>query len=91
MVAYMWILLERLYDAHLSFQMTVVCMEFVAWLRKETGFSTDEARSIRCLCMRENFWKEVGVIVIVVTPIYRILRMTDMEGSTLGLLTHFMR
>ena len=30
--AYMWVLLERLYDVHPSLQMTVVCPEFVAWL-----------------------------------------------------------
>ena len=30
-------------------------------------------------------------LVIACTPIYRALRMTDMEGATLGLLTHFMR
>lgn len=30
-------------------------------------------------------------MVIVVTPFYRVLRMTDCEGSTLGLLTHFFR
>ena len=30
-------------------------------------------------------------MVIVVIPFYRVLRMTDCEGSTLGLLTHFFR
>ena len=37
------------------------------------------------------FWTEVEAIVKAVTPIYKVLRMTDMEGFTLGLLTHFMR
>ena len=89
--AYMWLLLERLYDVHATLQVTVVCPDFVAWLREETGTSADEARAIQRLCMRESFWTEVRGIVIAVTPIYRVLRMTDMEGSTLGLLTHFMR
>ena len=71
--------------------MTLVCPEFIAWLQEETGPGVDEARSIQRLCMRESFWKEVRAIVIAVTPIYKVLRMTDMEGSTLGLLTHFMR
>ena len=89
--AYVWLLLERLYDVHPSLQMTLVCPEFIAWLQEETGPGVDEARSIQRLCMRESFWKEVRAIVIAVTPIYKVLRMTDMEGSTLGLLTHFMR
>ena len=81
--AYMWLLLERLYDVHPSLQMTLVCPEFIAWLQEETGPGVDEARSIQRLCMRESFWKEVRAIVIAVTPIYKVLRMTDMEGSTL--------
>ena len=86
--AYMWILLERLHDVHPSLRMTLVCPEFLAWLQEETGPGVDEARSIQRICMRESFWKEVEAIV---KAIYKVLRMTDMEGSTLGLLTHFMR
>lgn len=89
--AYTWLLLERLYDVHPSLQMTVVSPDFLAWLREESDTSADAGRAIQRLCMKEDFWKEVRGIVIAVTPIYRVLRMTDMEGSTLGLLTHFMR
>ena len=41
--------------------------------------------------LNEEFWVRVRAIVIAVTPFYRTLRMTDMEGATMGLLVHFMR
>ena len=83
--AYMWVLLERLIDVQPALQMTVVCPEFVAWLREETMSGQEEARSIQCLCMRERFWNEAKAIVIVCTPIYKGLWMMDMEGAPLGL------
>ena len=42
-------------------------------------------------CLRERFWESVRGIVIAMTPFYRVLRMTDMEGATLGLFVHFFR
>ena len=51
----------------------------------ETSTSQQDAKTIECLCLKETFWQDVRVLVIAVTPLYKVLRMTDMEGSTLGL------
>ncbi|KAI5082086.1 hypothetical protein GOP47_0001829 [Adiantum capillus-veneris] len=40
--------------------------------------------------IQEEFWQEVKGLAMVVLPLYKVLRMTDMEGSTIGLLYHFM-
>ena len=51
----------------------------------------EHAKAMQHFCLQEEFWHSVRSIVIAMTPFYRVLRMTDMEGSTLGLLVHFYR
>ena len=85
--AYMWLLLERLFDVKNSLRMTVVSPAWNAW--EDAG--TQEARDMSIQVLNESFWEQVRGIFIAVTPLYRVLRMTDMEGATLGLLLHFMR
>ncbi|MCO5614576.1 hypothetical protein L7F22_068859 [Adiantum nelumboides] len=88
--AAMWLLLERLYDVQNKLQKTVVSDEFKEWLEGETTTSQQEAKAIQRLCLKEEFWQEVKGLVIAILPLYKVLRMTDMEGSTIGLLHHFM-
>ncbi|KAH7293828.1 hypothetical protein KP509_28G044500 [Ceratopteris richardii] len=52
---------------------------------------TVESKSIQRLCLDESFWDSVKAILSVITPIYKVLCMTDCDGATLGLLIHIMR
>ncbi|MCO5587862.1 hypothetical protein L7F22_041814 [Adiantum nelumboides] len=88
--AAMWLLLERLYGVQNKLQKTVVSDEFKEWLEGETTTSQQEAKAIQRLCLKKEFWQEVKGLVIAILPLYKVLRMTDMEGSTIGLLHHFM-
>ncbi|KAH6557929.1 hypothetical protein KP509_1Z085900 [Ceratopteris richardii] len=53
--------------------------------------SLEESKSIQRLCLDESFWDSMKAILSVITPIYKVLHMTDCEGATLGLLIHIMR
>ncbi|MCO5612202.1 hypothetical protein L7F22_066464 [Adiantum nelumboides] len=59
-------------------------------MEHESTAVQQDAKAVQRLCLKEDFWNDVKAIVIVVTPLYKVLRMTDMEGSTLGLLYHMM-
>ena len=83
----MWLLLERLYDVRASLRQTVVSTLWNEWDEHDS----DKAKAMQGLCLNESFWQKVRVIVIAVTPLYKVLRMTDCEGSTLGVLVHFFR
>ncbi len=85
--AYLWLLLERLYDVKLALRQTVVSTMWTEWEES----SLDSSKEMQRLIFNEEFWERVRAIVIMITPLYRVLRMTDMEGATLGLLVHFMR
>lgn len=89
--ATMWIFLERLYEVQEKLQMIVISNKFKGWMEGETRAVSDQAKAIQRLCLRESFWKDMKGIVVVVTPLYKVLRMTDKEGATLGLLYHFMK
>lgn len=85
--AYMWLLLERLYDVNSPLRQTVVSTMWNEW--DESG--SDEAKEMQRQILNEEFWVRVRAIVVAVTPYYRTLHMTDMEGATIGFLIHFMR
>ncbi|MCO5594444.1 hypothetical protein L7F22_048474 [Adiantum nelumboides] len=85
--AYLWLLLERLYDVKLALRQTVVSTMWTEWEES----SLDSSKEMQRIIFNEEFWERVRAIVIMITPLYRVLRMTDMEGATLGLLVHFMR
>lgn len=85
--AYLWLLMERLYDVKMALRQTMVSTMWNEWEES----SSDSAKDMQRLCFNEAFWERVRAIVIIITPLYRVLRMTDMEGATLGLLVHFMR
>ncbi|MCO5606723.1 hypothetical protein L7F22_060913 [Adiantum nelumboides] len=86
----MWLLLERIYDVQNKLQKTVVSDEFKEWLEGEMTTSQQEAKAIQRLCLKEEFSQEVKGLVIAILPLYKVLRRIDMEGSTIGLLHHFM-
>ncbi|KAH7420572.1 hypothetical protein KP509_13G012700 [Ceratopteris richardii] len=88
--AYMWIVLERLVDVQNKIQKTMVSDEFKEWLEAENSESKQEAKTIQRLTLKEEFWAAIKGVVVATLPIYKVLRMTDMEGSTMGLLYHFM-
>ncbi|MCO5610561.1 hypothetical protein L7F22_064800 [Adiantum nelumboides] len=52
--------------------------------------SQEDAKAVQRLCLREEFCDQVKGLVVVILPLYKALRMTDMEGATIGLLYHFM-
>ena len=85
--AYMWLVLERLYEVKSALRQTVVSSLWNDWEEHDT----EEAKAMQRFCLREGFWTRVRAIVIAMTPFYRVLRMTDCEGSTMGLLVHFFR
>ena len=85
--AYIWLLLERLYDVRTPLRQTVVSTMWNEWDES----NTDDAKEMQRAFLNEEFWQRVRAVVIAITPFYRVLRMTDMEGATLGVLIHFMR
>ena len=85
--AYTWLLLDRLLEVKPFLRQCVVSTMWNEW--DESG--SQEARDMQRQCLNEAFWVRAWAIVIAITPYYRALRMTDMEGATLGLLVHFMR
>ncbi|MCO5610560.1 hypothetical protein L7F22_064799 [Adiantum nelumboides] len=88
--AAMWLLFERLYDVRNKLKQTVVSDEFKEWMEEEPTGSQEDAKAVQCLCLGEEFWDKVKGLVVVILPLYKALRMTDMEGATIGLLYHFM-
>ncbi|KAH7422354.1 hypothetical protein KP509_12G005100 [Ceratopteris richardii] len=54
-------------------------------------YGLEEFKRIQKICLEENFWESIKVILGAITLIYKVLRMMDCEGATLVLLVHFMR
>ena len=84
--AYMFIVLERLIRVHSSLIRTIACQEWLAWSDKDTP----KATTFRLNVLNESWWQEAEALVKSLTPFYTVLRITDMEGSTLGLLYEYM-
>ncbi|KAH7282747.1 hypothetical protein KP509_35G045900 [Ceratopteris richardii] len=59
---------------------TVVSEEFKEWLDGEPIAQQQEAKAMQRLCLKESFWRSVHGLVIAILPLYKVLRMTDMEG-----------
>ena len=84
--AYMFIVLERLLRVRPSLIHTIACQEWLAWSDKDTL----KAITFRFNVLNESWWQEVEALVKILTPFYIVLHITDMEGSTLGLLYEYM-
>jgi len=64
----------------------VVSSEWVEW----SDSTLSESIRVQRACLDPSFWMDVQAIVTALKPLFIVLRVTDMEGSTLGLLHHFM-
>ena len=84
--AYMFIVLERLLRVRRELVRTVYSNEWLEWDERESP----KARAFVHNVMREEWWEEVEGLLQTLNPIYTVLRITDMEGSTIGLLYEYM-
>ena len=82
----MFIVLERLIRVRPNLIRTINCEEWLAW----DDISTPKFLAFRRNVFNETWWAEAEALVKSLTPIYTVLRITDMEGSTLGLLYEYM-
>lgn len=82
--AYMYLVLERLHCVYDALRQTVVDS---AW-RDMHRVDTEPVRYVQRKVLDESWWIEVGALSLALKPMYVLLRATDMEGSTLGLLYH---
>lgn len=82
----MFIVLERLLKVHANLRQLVVSNEWAQW-----GPSQEpKAKRFELDVLSSTFWDEARSIVVGLQPIYTVLRLTDREGCTLGLLYEFM-
>jgi hypothetical protein len=85
--AYMFIVLERLHTMRDSLRQAVVSPLWVQW----NDSDLPESQRVQRACLDFSLWSDVQAIVTSLRPLFVLLRMTDMEGCTLGLLYHFMQ
>ena len=84
---YMFLVLERLLKIHPSLQQTVVSDAWREWDESKI----EESNHIKNLVLGDNnFWKGAENIILDFQPIFFVLRITDCEGCTMGLLYMFM-
>ncbi|KAH7288020.1 hypothetical protein KP509_31G007900 [Ceratopteris richardii] len=76
--AYMWIVLSCLLEIRIPLRQTVVSPPWNDWDES----SLEESKSMQRLCLDEEFWENMKAVLNILTPIYRVLRMTDCEGAT---------
>ncbi len=87
--AYMFIVLDRIVRVRSGLLRTVVSLEWFdmeEWQKGDPKYVKFNAS----IMGEEDFWKKSETLVKVIRPFYSVLRITDMEGSTLGLLYEFM-
>ena len=82
----MFIVVERLVRVRKGLMRTVVSREWS---------NLDEHQHAKYMAfasnvMDEAWWQEAEAFVKSIKPIYSVLRITDMEGSTMGLLYEYM-
>jgi len=85
--AYMFIVLERLNLLHDHLRQAVVSHMWIQWNES----NLPESQSVQRACLDFSLWVDVKAIVNSLRPLFILLRLTDMEGCTLGLLYHFMQ
>lgn len=84
--AYMFIVLERLVRVRPNLIRTIACQDWLSWSDNDTP----KALAFRRNILDESWWLEAEALVKTLNPFYTVLRITDMEGSTLGLLYEYM-
>ena len=65
---------------------TINCDEWLAWDDIRKPLFQEFRRNV----FNETWWSDAEAMVKSLSPIYTVLRITDMEGSTLGLLYEYM-
>ena len=84
--AYIFIVVERLLRVRPA-------LVHLIWAEERDALDdhdSPKARTFRRNVMNESWWIEIEALVKTLNPVYTILRITDMEGSTLGLLYEYM-
>ncbi|KAH7302591.1 hypothetical protein KP509_23G078800 [Ceratopteris richardii] len=84
--AYMFIVLERFIRVRPNLICTISSEEWIRWDKSTTPKFMDFRRNI----LDEDWWLSAEALVKTLQPIYIVLRITDMQGSTLGLLYEYM-
>ena len=82
----MFIVLERLVWVFPNLLQTISCQDWLSWNEE----NTPKALAFRLNVLNESWWQEAEALVKSLNPFYIILCITDMEGSTLGLLYEYM-
>lgn len=82
--AYMYLVFQRLYRLRDPLLQTVVDPKW----RLMHHSQTEPTRYLQRKVLDESFWAEVHALTVALQPVYVFLRVTDMEGSTLGLVYH---
>lgn len=84
--AFIFIVLERLLKVHHTLRQMVVSNLWVQW----SGSTESRSRRFETIVLSSTFWDEARSIVVGLQPLHTVLRLTDREGSTMGLLYEFM-
>lgn len=83
--AYMYLVLARLQAVRTPLRQSVVDGAWVAW--EEASFPA--TMMVQRKILDEVFWMQVDALVQTLRPLHSLIRLVDMEGSTMGLLYHF--
>ena len=82
--AYMYLVLQRLFKLRDPLLQTVVDPKW----RNMHNSQDERTKYLQRKVLDDTFWVEVQSLTVALQPLYVLLRVTDMEGSTLGLVFH---
>ena len=82
--AYIYLVLQRLFKLRDPLLQTVVDPKW----RLLHHAQDERTKYIQRRVLGESLWQEVQCLSVALQPIYVLLRVIDMEGSTLGLVFH---
>ncbi|KAH7296760.1 hypothetical protein KP509_26G037800 [Ceratopteris richardii] len=85
---YMFLVLERVLRVRKGLLRTVVAEEWYSIQEVKSG-DTLYTQFSNIVMGDEQFWKKGEIIMHVLKPLHSVLRITDMEGSTLGLIYEY--
>ena len=85
--SYSFIVLSNLLDDKVygGLRRMVVSEQWCNW----NGAKTKKAEEMVSIVLDANFWADVKMIVKVCKPVLKLLRLTDREGATMGLIYQF--
>ncbi|KAH7287073.1 hypothetical protein KP509_32G036300 [Ceratopteris richardii] len=85
---YMFLVLERVLRVRKGLLRTVVAEEWYSIQEVKSG-DTLYTQFSNIVMGDEQFWKKGEIIMHALKPLHSVLRITDMEGSTLGLIYEY--